>query len=84
MRFEDINDPIEVIVVFREGKMRPLKFKWRGRVYKIERINGGWMSDEGRNRFLHFSVMADGPDVYEITYNPERFGWKIDRVCLEG
>ena len=69
MRFEDIRDPIEVIVVFRGGKMRPLKFRWRERVYKIERINGGWVSDEGQNRFYHYSVMGEGPDVYEISYN---------------
>jgi len=84
MRFEDIRDPIEVIVVFREGKMRPLKFRWRDRVYKVERINGGWVSDEGRNRLYHYSVMGEGPDVYEISYNPERFSWLIDRVCMEG
>jgi hypothetical protein len=84
MRFEDINDPIEVIAVFRAGKMRPLKFRWRDRVYKIERINGGWMSDQGKTRFYHYSVMSDSPDVYEISYNPDRFSWNIDRVCQEG
>ena len=84
MRFEDIGEPIEVIAVFRGGKMRPLKFRWSERVYKIERINGGWVSDEGRSRLFHYSVMSDGPDVYEISYNPDRFSWHIDRVCMEG
>ncbi len=84
MRFEDIADPIEVIALFRGGKMRPLKFRWRNREYKVERVNGGWMTDEGRCRFYHYSVMSDGPDVYEISYNSEKFHWLIDRVCLEG
>jgi len=84
MRFEDINDPIEVIAVFRQGKLRPLKFRWRDRVYKIERVNGGWVTDEGKNRLYHYSVSANSPDVYEISYNSDRFAWNIDRVCLEG
>lgn len=84
MRFEDIGEPIEVIVLFRGGKMRPLKFRWNGRVYKIERINGGWKSDQGRDRMCHYSVMSDGPDVYEISCSLEKFSWQIDRVCMEG
>ncbi|MBC8204491.1 hypothetical protein ISS30_04185 [bacterium] len=84
MQYEDINDPIEVIALFSAGKLQPIKFRWRGRVYKIQRVNGRWESDEGRIRLHHYSVMADSPDVYEITYNPDRFIWKLDRVCMEG
>ncbi len=84
MRFEDLNDPIEVIALFRGGKMRPLKFRWKDRVYRVEKVNGGWVSDEGSSRFYHYSVMTDGPDVYEICYNSSRFSWRIERVCMEG
>ncbi len=84
MRFEDISENIEVIAVFQAGKLKPLRFRWKGRVYRIQRVNGSWKSDEGAARFHHFSVMAEGPDVYEISYNPERFSWALDRVCMEG
>ncbi len=84
MQFEEINDVIEVIALFRGGKIRPLKFRWRNRVYKIVRINGGWKSDLGRDRLSHYSVMADGPDVFEISCSMENNNWKLDRVCLEG
>lgn len=84
MRFENVDEPIEVIALFRKGKMRPIKFRWNSRVYRIETINGGWKSDQGRERVLHYSVMCDGPDVYEISCSAENLVWKIDRVCLEG
>ena len=84
MRFENIDDPIEVIALFRGGKLRPIKFRWKDWVLKVERVNGGWVSDEGRARFYHYSVMCSGPDVYEISYNSEKFNWRIDRVCMEG
>jgi hypothetical protein len=84
MRFEDIGEAIEVIAYFRAGKLRPLKFRWNHRVYKIERVNGGWKSEEGRDRIHHFSVMSDSTDVFEISFSLENFNWKLDRVCLEG
>jgi len=84
MRYEDIGDPIEVITLFREGAIKPLKFRWKGRVYRINRVNGGWCSDEGATRFHHFSVMSDGPDVYELAYNSGDLNWELSRVCLVG
>jgi hypothetical protein len=84
MRYEDIGDPIEVITLFRDGVIKPLKFRWKGRVYRVNRVNGGWCSDEGSARFHHFSVMSDGPDVYELAYNTADLHWELCRVCLVG
>jgi hypothetical protein len=84
MRYEDIGDKIEMIVLFRDGRIQPLKFRWRERVYRIQRVNGEWVSDQGQVRFYHFSVMTTGPDVYELTYNSDTRGWTLSRVCLVG
>ena len=84
MQYEEIGDSLEVIAIFSAGKVRPLKFRWRSRVYRVERVNGEWMSDEGTTHFHHFSVMTNGPDVYEITLNMEARSWVMDRVCLVG
>ncbi len=84
MRYEDIGDPIEVITLFQGGRMRPLKFRWNNRVYRVSKINGGWVSDEGYNRRRHYAVCADGPDVYEISYSIETMIWELTRVCLVG
>ena len=84
MRYEEIGDRLEVIALFRDGRIHPLKFRWRDRVYRVERVNGEWTSDEGQTRFLHYSVMTSGPDVYEIAYNSETHGWRLMRVCLVG
>jgi len=84
MRYEDIGDKVEMIVLFRDGRLQPLKFRWRERVYRIQRVNGEWVSDQGQIRFYHFSVMTAGPDVYELTYNSDTRGWTLSRVCLVG
>lgn len=84
MRYEDIGDKVELIALFRDGRIQPLKFRWKDRVYRIERVNGEWVSDQGQTRFYHYSVMTTGPDVYELTYNGDTRGWTLSRVCLVG
>lgn len=84
MKYEDIGDRIEMIALFRDGRIQPLKFRWRDRVYRVQRVNGEWVSDEGQTRLYHYSVMTSGPDVYELTYNSGTRGWQLSRVCLVG
>ena len=84
MTYEDIGNKIDVIALFQGGRMNPLKFRWKERVYRVERVNGEWVSDEGQTRFFHFSVMTSGPDIYELTYNNQSRVWTLSRVCLVG
>ena len=84
MVYEEVYEPIDVISVFQHGKMRPVKFKWNERVYKVDKINGGWVSDEGSNRYYHFSVAAGGPDCFELCFDLRNLSWELTRVCLEG
>lgn len=85
MSHEEIGDRIEVIALFRDGRLRPLKFRWHGRVHNIERINGQWATDEGRARLSHFSVItAEGPDAYELIYNCDSRNWTLTQISLAG
>jgi hypothetical protein len=84
MRIEDISEAIEVIALFRAGRLSPIKFRWRDKVYRVNRINGNWMVEEGAVRFHHFAVMCDGPDVYDLAYNSRSFNWKLEKVSLVG
>jgi poly(3-hydroxybutyrate) depolymerase len=84
MRVEEIGEIIEVIALFHSGKLAPLKFRWRERVYRVNRIHGGWTTEEGAARLQHYAVAADGPDVYELSYNERGHDWKIEKVSLNG
>jgi hypothetical protein len=33
--YQDIEEPVEVIVLFEAGRMQPIKFRWNGRAIKI-------------------------------------------------
>ncbi|APF17554.1 hypothetical protein [Caldithrix abyssi] len=84
MIFEDIFEPIEVISHFKDGQIRPLRFKWNGRVYKVHQLNGHWVSNQGYSKQYHFSVMADTSDYFELLFDSGNFDWQIARVCLDG
>jgi hypothetical protein len=84
MRYEQIGDPIEVISLFQNGRQRPLRFRWKNSVYNVSQVNGGWTSDLGTQRRLHYSVCADGDDVYELCFSLDTLGWELSRVCLVG
>ena len=64
-----VNEPIDVIVHFDEKVMYPLRFKWREKVYKIKRELNRLIKTEGQFKKIHFSVMADSADIYEIVFD---------------
>ena len=38
--FETLNDSVDVLAVFEGGRLRPLRFRWKGRVIRIGRVTG--------------------------------------------
>ncbi len=84
MIYEDINEAIEVISHFSAGKLKPLRFKWKERVYKVSKINGVWVNKEGYHKKHHYSVIADNSDYFELNFDTDDFIWKIGRVYLDG
>lgn len=84
MVFEDIREPVGVITIFENGYMQPLKFRWKNRVYKIERVHGKWVSHEGYTKFFHYSVSTGSPDCFELCFDADKMAWELTRVCMEG
>ncbi|MBI5492265.1 MAG: hypothetical protein HY893_04955 [Deltaproteobacteria bacterium] len=73
-----LKEPIKVIAVFDNG-VKPVKFKWKGRVYPVKEITYAWTSKEGDSRIMHFSV-SDGAALYEITYDSSALKWSLEGV----
>jgi len=80
---EEVDEPIDVLIIFRDGTMRPVKFKWAGKTYAISRVTYEWMSKEGSYPIYHFAVMADGDDVYEINLNTFTMRWTLAKVHMK-
>ena len=76
-------EPISVTAAFEKPyQVRPLKFKWSGRVLDIAEITYTWQTTEGRSKIYHFSVTGKGGGMlYELTFNPSTLLWHIQGVA---
>ena len=81
--YQDLDDPIEVIAVFADHQLRPLRFKWRGNVHKISRITGSWKKLEGECVVRFFAVVDDQTNVFQLTYNERLTDWTLSKVWVE-
>lgn len=73
---ESIKEDIKVIAVFDKG-VKPVKFRWRGRLFQITEVTHTWSSREGSSPILHFSV-TDGASLFELAYNRSSMRWSIE------
>ncbi|MEE8185187.1 MAG: hypothetical protein V3T96_02155 [Thermodesulfobacteriota bacterium] len=74
----EIRDSIKVMAIFDRG-IRPVKFRWEGRVYPVKEITYTWRTREGSAEVIHFSV-TDGASLYELSYNKSTMRWSLEQV----
>ena len=76
----DIGETINVIASLgMPYKIKPLKFKWSGRLFEIKEITYLWKSREGSAEIYHFSV-SDGKGLYELTFDTVSLIWRLERL----
>jgi len=81
---EELNDPIDVVTVFRDGRMAPVKFRWSGRVYPITRVAYTWVTRQGAYPVHHFAVFTDDGQSWEILLNTQTMQWSVVKVQMDG
>lgn len=76
----DIGETISVIASFGlPYKIRPVRFKWSGRLFEVKDITYAWQTKEGPTKFYHFSV-SDGKTLYELSFDTTSLLWRIDKL----
>jgi hypothetical protein len=78
--FETPNDPVDVLTAFVAGQVRPLRFRWKGRVIRIRNVTGHWERREGSTVLRHFAVEGAGAETYELCYDPRGPRWTLSRA----
>lgn len=78
--FESLSDPVDVLTAFVEGRVRPLRFRWQGRVVRIGRVTGEWTRREGQAVLHHFAVESRSGDSFELCYDPRGPRWILSRA----
>lgn len=78
--FESLSDPVDVLTAYLEGRMRPLRFRWQGRVIRVKRVTGEWRRREGQTELRFFAVEGPGGETYELCYDPRGPRWRLSRA----
>lgn len=53
--YKDLDEPIDVIVHFEKGALKPLRILWQGRSFKIVRVTGTWKAPKGDKWYADLS-----------------------------
>lgn len=75
----EINESVDVWVLFTKNKIKPHIFFWHGRQIKIEKINLVHTSKNGVNIFYHFSVSSGG-NFYRLKFDLRGLKWILEEV----
>ena len=81
--FIDVDEAVEVIVVFKKQKVLPSFLKWNGRTYKIEKVNLIHQTYEGSTLIHCFSV-SDKLHSFKLMFNTKKLSWRLSQVYTEG
>lgn len=81
---QSVQEPIEVITMFSEGHVQPLRFRWGKRVVRVNKVTGEWARNEGDSRIHYYSVLGDTSDYFELAYDARKVQWTLVKVWLDG
>jgi hypothetical protein len=75
-----IGEIISVVASFGlPYKIRPVRFKWSGKLRDVKDITYTWTTKEGRSNIYHFSV-TDGNALYELSFNVASLLWTLENL----
>lgn len=75
----EIQEPVNVWVLFKGTQIQPWCFFWKGRQIKIDKINLVHTSKEGVNTFYHFSISSGG-NFYRLRFDVSKLKWILEAV----
>jgi len=81
--FESLNDPVDVLTSFVGGVMRPIRFRWQGRVIHVREVTGQWNRREGHAVLRCFTVLASRDESFELCYDARGPRWILSRAWNE-
>jgi len=81
MRIERISEPVGVLADCRGGELRPLRFRWSGRSYKVDAVNARWTDRQGEACSLHYSVQSGG-QTYYLRFDGKEVQWWLDETIV--
>lgn len=81
--YQDIEESVDVIAVFENGVMKPLRFRWNGRAIKVKRVTGTWKADVGQSKIRYFAVLDHASNFFQLSYDERNTSWVLNKIWVE-
>ncbi len=81
MGSEKINEPVSVSLLsdYRTHRIVPMRFLWKGRDFRIERVGLHHVFTEGNVLYHVFSVVS-GTTYFRLVLNARTLFWRLEEV----
>jgi hypothetical protein len=79
--FQEIREPIDVLVIYRRGAPHPLlhAFRWKGKRYNVTETNLVHPKRMGETVLLCYAVSC-GYDHFDIRFHTGRHQWLLEAM----
>ena len=81
--FEKINESVEVVAKFSGAQVMPTFLKWRGKTYRIEKLNLVHKEKQGGDTTYYFSV-SDRINFFRLAFFTGDLSWHLEELYWEG
>lgn len=80
--YEEINEPVQVAAIFKNGNLQPVKFLWKGREFLVRVVNLSYSQYEGRSKVYYFAV-SDNNNYFKLRFNTDDFNWMLSETYVD-
>ncbi|MFH0891618.1 MAG: hypothetical protein V1867_02455 [Candidatus Falkowbacteria bacterium] len=81
--FEKINESVEVLARFAKDRVEPARFRWRNRIYDVEKVNLVHKERRGSDKIYYFSV-SDNANSFRLAFSTRDLSWTLEELYTEG
>lgn len=81
MTTTDIDETIQVAMLFRGEEIRPAAFVWNGRRYDVAKILLAHKTRHGDVLRWHFSVETNGGGHAELLFDTLSLSWRLTTIA---
>ncbi len=80
---EEINEPVEVLAVFKKDMVYPNLIRWNNKVYKIKKLNMVHHVLNG-DAMIHYFSVSDNFNFFKLAFNSKNLKWTLEQLYNEG
>ena len=76
---ERINEPVEVVVTYKNSRTMPVVMSWSNRIYRFTRLGFAHPTRQGR-KLIHVFTVSDDKLTYRLEFDTESLAWKLAEI----